>query len=64
MIILAVALKSIAAAVLVIALLALGVISSTLSGIYSAAVYRYAAESEIGGGFSAEMSQSAFRPKK
>ena len=49
--------------VLVLALLALGVISSTLSGIYSAAVYRYAAEGEIGGAFSPEMIQSAFRAK-
>jgi hypothetical protein len=48
---------------LVLAALALGVISSTLSGIYSAAVYRYAAEGEVGGGFSAEMIHSAFRPK-
>jgi hypothetical protein len=48
----------------VLAALALGVISSTLTGIYSAAVYRFAAEGEVGGAFSAEMVQSAFRPKK
>jgi uncharacterized protein DUF6159 len=49
--------------VLVLALLALGVISSTLSGIYTAAVYRFAAEGEVAGGFSSEMIQSAFRAK-
>ena len=48
----------------VLAALALGVISSTLTGIYSAAVYRFAAEGEVGGGFSAEMIESAFRTKK
>jgi hypothetical protein len=69
LIILAVMLKSIVAIVLVVALLVLaalvlGVISSTLSGIYSAAVYRYAAAGEIGGAFSAEMVQAAFRSKK
>jgi hypothetical protein len=66
---LAVALKSVAGIVMVVALLilaalALGVISSTLSGIYSAAVYRYAAEGEVGGAFSAEMVQGAFRPRE
>ena len=50
--------------VVVLAALALGVISSTLTGIYSAAVYRFAAEGEVAGGFSAEMIQSAFRAKK
>ncbi|HJZ47688.1 MAG TPA: DUF6159 family protein [Roseiflexaceae bacterium] len=58
-----VALMVVVIALLVLAALALGVISSTLSGIYSAAVYRYAAEGEIGGEFSAKMVQSAFRPK-
>jgi hypothetical protein len=48
----------------VLAALALGVISSTLTGIYSAAVYQYAADGVIGGPFSAEMVQSAFRTKK
>jgi len=41
----------------------MGLISSTLNGIYVAAVYRYAAEGEAGGFFSAEMVQEAFRPK-
>lgn len=50
-----------AVALMVLALLALGVISSTLSGIYSAAIYRYAAEGKISETFSAEMIQGAFR---
>jgi Family of unknown function (DUF6159) len=54
----------VAVLLVVLATLALGVISSTLTGIYSAAVYRFAAEGEIGGGFSAEMIESAFRTKK
>jgi hypothetical protein len=48
----------------VLAALTLGVISSTLTGIYSAAVYQFAAAGEVAGGFSPEMIQSAFRTKK
>jgi hypothetical protein len=47
----------------VLALVTLGVLSSTLSGIYSAAVYRYAVEGDTGGYFSAELVQSTFRRK-
>ncbi len=57
-------LVSIAVLLVVLAALTLGVISSTLTGIYSAAVYRFAAEGEVAGGFSADISQSAFRTKK
>jgi len=57
-------LLGIAVLLVVLAALALGVISSTLTGIYSAAVYRFAAEGEVAGGFSADMIQSAFRTKK
>ncbi len=57
-------LVGIAVLLVVLTTLALGVISSTLTGIYSAAVYRFAAEGEIAGGFSAEMIHSAFRSKK
>lgn len=57
-------LLGIAILLVVLALLTLGVISSTLTGIYSAAVYRFAAEGEVVGGFSPEMIQSAFRAKK
>ncbi len=41
----------------------LGLISSTLNGIYVAAVYRYAAEGEASGFFSEEMVREAFRLK-
>ncbi len=40
--------------------LALALISSTLSGIYAAAVYRYAAEGEVGGQFEPELIREAF----
>ncbi len=46
---------------LVLALTTVGLISSTLSGIYSAAVYRYAVQGETGGYFDAELVQSTFR---
>ena len=59
-----IALLVIAAVIVVLAFLALGIISSTLSGIYTAAVYRYAATGEIGGAFRPELVQAAFRPKK
>jgi hypothetical protein len=57
-------LLGLAVLLVVLAALALGVISSTLTGIYSAAVYQYAADGVIGGPFSPEMVQSAFRTKK
>ena len=57
------ALLAVAIAVVVIAVLALALISSTLSGIYTAALYRYAAQGEIGGTFSPELVRNAFRTK-
>jgi len=48
----------------VLALLGLGLLNATLSGIYSAAVYRYAAEGAIEGYFDDRLVQGAFRPKK
>ena len=54
---------ALAIAVVVLAVLALGLIGSTLSGIYTAALYRYAAEGEIGGTFSPEMVRGAFRAR-
>ncbi|UCF60063.1 MAG: hypothetical protein JSV37_09860 [Anaerolineaceae bacterium] len=49
---------------LLVALLVLiSLISSTLSGIYAAAVYRFAAEGETGGYFEPELVQNAFRRK-
>jgi hypothetical protein len=41
----------------------LALINSTLTGIYVAAVYRYAAEGETGSFFDEEMVQGAFRNK-
>jgi hypothetical protein len=41
----------------------MGLISSTLNGIYVAAVYRYAADGEAGGFFNEEMVRGAFRDK-
>ncbi len=47
----------------VLAYLMLALISSTLGGIYSAAVYRYAAEGEVGEQFAPELIRDAFRAK-
>jgi len=61
--------KSVALMVLVIgltilALLALSLIASTLSGIYQAALYRYATEGDTSGYFSEELIQGAFKSKR
>jgi hypothetical protein len=45
----------------VLVLVLIGLINSTLNGIYIAAVYRYAAEGDAGGFFSQEMVEGAFR---
>jgi len=47
----------------VIEYIILALISSTLGGIYSAAVYRYAAEGQVGQQFAPELIQNAFRAK-
>ena len=47
----------------VVALLALALVGATLSGIYTAALYRYASEGQMGEGFAPEMVKDAFRPK-
>ena len=47
----------------VVALLALSLVGATLSGIYTAALYRYASEGQMGEGFAPEMVKDAFRPK-
>jgi hypothetical protein len=55
---------AIAAVVFVaLALVAIGLVSSALSGIYAAAVYRYAAEGETGSFFTPAMVQGTFRRK-
>lgn len=51
------------AACLFMAFVAIALVSSALSGIYAAAVYRFAAEGEAGGFFTPAMVRSAFRPK-
>jgi len=48
---------------LLFALVAIALISSALSGVYAAAVYRYAADGEAGGFFTPAMVRSAFRAK-
>jgi hypothetical protein len=48
----------------VFALLILAVVGNTLSGIYRAAVYRYAATGEVSGGFSPQLVQGAFAPRQ
>ena len=65
----AVAARSVAAMVLVgvfavVAFILLGLVQSTLQGIYSAALYRYAEAGEAGGGFDRALMESAFRTKR
>ncbi|MFL7791135.1 MAG: DUF6159 family protein [Anaerolineae bacterium] len=50
-------------ALLIGVFLLLGLIESALKGIYVAAVYRYAAQGEVGSFFSEEVVKGAFRPK-
>ena len=52
-----------AVVVLVVALLLLGLIGSTLSAIYTAAVYRYAVSGDAGTFFEAELVRDAFQPR-
>ncbi len=68
LILLAVSAESVALIVLVVvvmvlALVFLGLINSTLSGIYTAAVYQYAVTGETGGYFRQDLVEGAFRPK-
>jgi hypothetical protein len=58
-----IALIVLTAVVFVLVFVFLGLINSTLNGIYIAAVYRYAAEGETGGFFDREMVEGAFRLK-
>jgi hypothetical protein len=48
----------------VIAMVLVGLVQSALSGIYSAALYRYATGQDVGGGFDPGLLQAAFAPKK
>lgn len=47
----------------VFVLMAIALISSTLGGIYAAAVYRFAAEGDAGTFFSADLVRGAFQKK-
>lgn len=49
---------------LVFLLVVLGLVNSALSGIYAAALYRYAAEGQSSGYFSPEIMQDTFKPKR
>ena len=48
---------------LVLAVIAIALVSSALGGVYAAAVYRYAAEGDAGTYFAPELVQNAFRQK-
>lgn len=48
---------------MILALMGLALLSSTLSGIYAAALYRYAAEGDAGAFFSPDMVKGAFQRK-
>ncbi len=50
-------------ACLVLAFVAIALVSSALSGVYAAAVYRYAADGQADGFFTPAMVRSAFRAK-
>jgi hypothetical protein len=50
-------------ATVVLAVVALGLVGSALSGIYTAAVYNYAMTGQAGGEFSMDLVQNAFRAK-
>lgn len=50
--------------VIVVLLIAIGLISSTLSGIYQAALYRYAVEGDAGEFFDRDLIEGAFKPKR
>ena len=58
------ALFLLAMVIIVLAMIAIGLVGSTLSGIYQAAVYRYAVDGEIAEYFDPELIQGAFKPKR
>jgi hypothetical protein len=57
------ALMVLAVVLVVLAMVVIGVISSTLQGIFTAALYRYATEGTTGGFFDDAMVKDAFRQK-
>ncbi len=50
--------------VLVISIIVISLVSSTLNGIYQAALYQYAVEGDVGEFFEAELIEGAFKPKR
>jgi hypothetical protein len=58
-----VALVVTAVALVILLIMAVSLVSSTLSGIYTAAVYRYATTGDTGGYFDADMVKGAFKLK-
>ena len=50
--------------VMVVLLIVIGLISSTLGGIYQAALYRYATEGDAGEFFDRDLIEGAFKPKR
>ncbi len=58
-----VALVVTAVALVIVLIMAVSLVSSTLSGIYTAAVYRYATTGDTGGYFDADMVKGAFKLK-
>ncbi|GJM41634.1 MAG: hypothetical protein DHS20C20_19160 [Ardenticatenaceae bacterium] len=52
-----------AVAVVILLIMMISLVSSTLSGIYTAAVYRYATTGDTGGYFDADMVKGAFKLK-
>ncbi|MCB9455428.1 MAG: hypothetical protein H6671_05540 [Anaerolineaceae bacterium] len=59
-----VALLVLAVALLVILLIGIGLVSSALTGIFQAALYRYATQGSSGGFFNDDVLQGAFKPKR
>ena len=58
-----VALVVTAVALVILLIMAVSLVSSTLSGSYTAAVYRYATTGDTGGYFDADMVKGAFKLK-
>jgi hypothetical protein len=50
-------------AMVVLAIVALALVQAALQGVYSAALYRYATDGNVGESFSSALLGEAFRPK-
>ncbi len=58
------ALIMLAVALTIVFVMAISLVGSTLSGIYQAALYRYAVDGEVGEFFDTELIKGAFKPKR